>query len=241
VSTDGDDRLATRLRWLDSGESFFAGQLSALSDTQLMGASQLSGWTRRHVLSHIANNARALMNLLHWARTGIETPMYASPEHRNADIEAGAALPAAALRADALASAQELSGAVAAMSEAAWDGAIRTALGRAVTGAEVPWMRVREVWVHGVDLGAGATFADVDGDVAAALLAEAARGLAGRADCPAVRLEPDAGEVLVIGPATSVPDQVRGTIGALAAWVLGRSAGDGLASRGPLPALPRWL
>jgi len=25
MSTGGDDRLATRLRWLDSGESFFAG------------------------------------------------------------------------------------------------------------------------------------------------------------------------------------------------------------------------
>lgn len=235
------DQLATRLGWLDSGEVFFAAQLAALSDAQLLEASQLPGWTRRHVLSHIANNARALMNLLHWARTGTETPMYASPEHRNADIESRAELPAASLRADALASAKDLSGVMGAMPEAAWDGPIRTALGRAVTGAEIPWMRVREVWVHGVDLGAGASFADVDGDVAAALLADAARGFAGRADCPSVRLVPDAGEVMVIGSQTSSPEAVRGTVSALVAWVLGRSAGADLVSPGPLPALPRWL
>jgi len=33
-----------------------------------------------------------MVNLLSWARTGTETPMYASAESRNADIEAGAGL-----------------------------------------------------------------------------------------------------------------------------------------------------
>ena len=41
------------------------------------------------------------------------------------------------------------------MPDDAWDGEIRTALGRATTGAEVPWMRVRESWVHALDLDAG--------------------------------------------------------------------------------------
>src|ERR1041384_868904 len=50
----------------------------------------LPGWTRAHVLSHLARNADALVNLLTWARTGIEHPMYASKADRDADIEEGA-------------------------------------------------------------------------------------------------------------------------------------------------------
>ena len=48
------------------------------------------GWTRAHVVTHIARNADALSNLVHWATTGEPTPMYASPESRDADIAEGA-------------------------------------------------------------------------------------------------------------------------------------------------------
>src|SRR6266704_5264440 len=66
------------------------GSAAALSDTQAREPSLLPGWTRGHVLTHIARNADGMVNLLHWARTGTQTPMYASPESRAADIEAGA-------------------------------------------------------------------------------------------------------------------------------------------------------
>ena len=45
---------------------------AALSDAQLREPSPLPGWSRGHVLSHIARNADGLRNLLIWARTGIE-------------------------------------------------------------------------------------------------------------------------------------------------------------------------
>src|SRR5256885_15091039 len=57
--------------------------------------SLLPGWTRGHVLTHVARNGDGLGNLLRWARTGTETPMYASREARRADIEAGAGRSAA--------------------------------------------------------------------------------------------------------------------------------------------------
>src|SRR6516165_2182531 len=72
----------------------------ALTSAQMREPSLLPGWTRGHVLSHIARNADGLRNLLIWARTGTEIPMYASAQSRNDDIVAGAGRPAAGLVAD---------------------------------------------------------------------------------------------------------------------------------------------
>src|SRR2546430_5157230 len=63
---------------------------AALTDARAGEPSLLPGWTRGHVLTHVARNGDGLGNLLRWARTGTETPMYASREARRADIEAGA-------------------------------------------------------------------------------------------------------------------------------------------------------
>ena len=236
-----DDELVTRLGWMQSGTAFFVAQVGGLSDDDLLEPSRLPGWTRRHVLSHMANNAVALMNLLDWARTGIETPMYPTREARAADIESGSLRPPAELRADALESAERLAATTNAMPNTGWVGPILTALGRPATGADVPWMRTREVWVHGVDLGGAATFADVDAAVAAALLDEAARSFAGRADCPPVRLVASDGASFAIGPMGTRGTEVLGTVHSLASWLLGRSDGADLETLGLLPVLPSWL
>jgi maleylpyruvate isomerase len=240
---ESGERLATSLSRMDRGSAFFANQLALLTDEQLSEPSRLPDWTRLHVVSHIARNARALGNLLHWAETGIESPMYPSPEHRRDDIEAGARLPAADVRVDALEAATSFRAAVSALPAAAWDAEVRTALGLEIQANEVPWIRGREVWVHAVDLGAGATFEDVDPDVGALLLHEAVNRLAESEDCPAALLVSSgpSGATLVIGPAVGDPPVISGSTQALAAWVLGRTDGVGLRSSGPLPALPRWL
>src|SRR5690242_5869899 len=62
--------------------------------------SGLPGWTVGHVLTHLARNAEALTNLLIWARTEVETPMYPSRAARDADIEAGSGRPLAEQLAD---------------------------------------------------------------------------------------------------------------------------------------------
>src|SRR5947199_2888238 len=82
---------------------------TALSEAQAREPSLLPGWSRGHVLTHIARNADGMVNLLRWARTGTQTPMYASAESRAADIEAGAGRPAADLAADVRESAAALS------------------------------------------------------------------------------------------------------------------------------------
>jgi len=227
---------------MDRGTEWFNGRLASLTDDDLWAPSPLPGWSRLHVVSHIARNARAMKNLVRWAETGVETPMYPSPAHRRDDIEAGARLPPDEVRADALAEADLLKAAISAMPSKAWAAPIRTALGISVTAAAIPWMRAREVWVHAVDLGADATFEGIDEEVARALVDEAAAPLVGREDCPAVVLVPTApGEPVTIGPQGANPVRVSGSTNALAGWLLGRTEGQGLTGDAPLPRLPRWM
>ena len=68
--------------------------VARLSDADVAAPSRLPGWTRGHVLAHLARNADSQVNLLTWARTGVETPQYPDLETRDAEIEAGAPRPA---------------------------------------------------------------------------------------------------------------------------------------------------
>ncbi|MBF8194526.1 maleylpyruvate isomerase N-terminal domain-containing protein, partial [Nonomuraea sp. K274] len=67
---------------------------ASLSDADIAAPSLLPGWTRGHVLTHLAQNAASHINLLTWAKTGVRVPQYASIEARAAAIEAAAAQPA---------------------------------------------------------------------------------------------------------------------------------------------------
>ena len=66
--------------------------------------------------------------------------------------------------------------AVATLPDEAWDAEVRTARGRAITAAEVPWMRIRESWVHAVDLGVGVSLEELPHAVVIDLLDEVASG-----------------------------------------------------------------
>lgn len=154
-------------RWVAEGTALCR---KALVD--LEGPSQLPGWTRKHVAAHLALNAEALLNLVEWAHTGVEKPMYASVDQRNADIEAGALRPAGELLTWFDESAEQLTTAMAELTDEQWQNRIRTAQGREVPATEVPWMRSREVMIHAVDLGTGVTFADLPADFLEKLCAD---------------------------------------------------------------------
>ncbi len=116
----------------------------------------LPGWTRGHVLTHVARNADALGNLVTWARTGVVTPAYPSREHRKADIEAGSRRPWEVLLADVRDSSARFAEAAGGLSVDAWLAELDLPDGRH-PAAVVPWRRLREVEVHHVDLAAGYT------------------------------------------------------------------------------------
>lgn len=159
--------------WLGFGTGLFLTALDRLSDADLAKPIALDGWTRAHVLAHVHYNAEALRRLVSWAATGVETPMYPDPDARAAEIEAGAALPAAELRELVPRSAAALAADLADLPEPAWEHRVRTIRGRVIPAGEIPWMRVREVAVHAIDLDAGVTFHDLPDDLNAALIHDA--------------------------------------------------------------------
>lgn len=162
--------LAQTLGFVATGTKLCADAVAGLDETAFAAPSLLPGWTRKHVVAHLAANAEALMRLLHWARTGKRTPMYASAEQRNADIEAGALRSGSALAQWFSDSAARLDESLSTMPDDAWAAEVVTAQGRTVS--QVPWMRSREVLVHAVDLGTGAGFADLPEGFLALLSAE---------------------------------------------------------------------
>ena len=124
------ERPEQALEWVADGTRRLLGALAKLADAELDEPTLLPGWNRRHLLAHIANNASALRNLVHWARTGEERPMYASSEQRDADIVAGAAAPAGELRELVAATAAALWADLDGMPDEAWSAPIRHRPGR---------------------------------------------------------------------------------------------------------------
>ena len=124
--------LDTARQWWGDGERAVATALQELSDDDLRQPSPLPGWTRAHVVAHLARNADALVNLCTWARTGVETPMYPAPDSRDADIEKTAALSPSELRADFRDAAARLAEAAAVLRAEAWSAPVRTRQGKTI-------------------------------------------------------------------------------------------------------------
>ena len=220
----------------------------ALTDAQVAAPSRLPGWTRGHVLTHLARNADGFRNLLSWAATGNETPMYPSEEARARGVEEGAARSAA-----------EISGGPAEERGRARRGGA----GPAGPGVGRPGGPARRHVPGAADPAAPAGRA---GDpprrpgrrVPAGRLAGQLRGgepgpggprfrwarrrasLPGPPGWPGCRL-PDRP-----APARTGPAQARSTVSgppaALLAWLIGRDDGAGLrvTGAGAVPVLPPW-
>jgi maleylpyruvate isomerase len=225
------------LAWMSDGTERLLADVAALSDDALTGPTALPGWTRRYLLAHIAANAEALRNLVYWARTGEERRMYVSTEQREADIAAGSVLPAAELRAWIESSALALAADLAALPEQAWDAKIITAQGLTRSASEIPWMRNREVFVHGIDLDAGTRWSDLPPDFLAMLLDDVAgrRSTVGSGPALAVSAT-DCGRAWAVA-GTGAPVPVSAPLVDLAAYLTGRPA----PALSAAPVLPPWL
>lgn len=228
---------------VDRATARLVATVERLDDEAVRRPSPLPGWTRGHVLTHIARNADGCTNLLTWARTGVETPQYESMARREADIAAGADRPAAEQLVDIRTAAEQFAAAVAAMPPDRWAEVVRWANGGTGPAATVVWARLREVEVHHVDLAAGYRPADWPAAFVHRLLHELARGLETNPAAPALVVHAtDLGHELTVGPAATARSTVRGPGHAVAAWLAGRSTGAGLTVTpdGPLPPVPTW-
>jgi maleylpyruvate isomerase len=207
--------------------------LTTTAELPLAPDSLLPGWTRKHVVAHVAANAEALMNLVRWAKTGVPSPMYASPQARADGIALGSRLPADELSAWLHSSASRLDAAFAELTDEQWQNPVVTNSGRTVPGTEIVWMRARETSVHSVDLDAGVTFADLPADLLTALCDDI---VAKRGTGPGLTLTAtDApGHWQVTG--VDSPVTVSGPLAEITAYLTGRPHRLDSA-----PVLPPWL
>ncbi|WP_137814105.1 maleylpyruvate isomerase family mycothiol-dependent enzyme [Gandjariella thermophila] len=210
-----------------------------MTDAAARGPSRLPGWTRGHVVSHLARNADALVNLLTWARTGVEHPAYTSRADRDEAIEEGSARPARLLHEDLAAASARFAVAVRELPESAWRAEVAI-WDSALAAHEVPWLRWREVLVHLVDLDLGVDFGDLPGDELEALIDDAVTGFHGRPEVPSLWLEAEFDDRSrsweLNARSGAVSATVRGPAGDLLAWLTGRADGVALDA----PELPAW-
>jgi maleylpyruvate isomerase len=126
-----------------------------LSEADLRGPSLLPGWTRAHVLAHVARNADAMRNLLVGARSGQSSAAYASAEAREAGIEQGAGLSAADLMADLADSAMALRTVARQLPDEAWQFHVQMLDSAPFPADALLTRRLVEVELHHCDLGSG--------------------------------------------------------------------------------------
>ena len=226
-----DETVVATARYLEA--------LTELGEEDVRAPSLLPGWTRAHVITHLARNADALTNVLHGAQAGETRWMYESQEQRNADIDQGASRSAGDLLRDAVASAGRWIQAVNELHSSRLEAPVcRTPGAETWPVRRVGAMRRTEVEVHHADLGAGYTAAAWPADFVDHLLKRRVRELdaAGRS----LVLEPSDREGRsVVGDGGPV---VSGAATDLVWWLLGRGTGSGLTcSEDQLPEIGKWV
>ncbi|MFJ3883493.1 maleylpyruvate isomerase family mycothiol-dependent enzyme [Streptomyces sp. NPDC090077] len=210
--------------------------VAKLDNASLSEESHLPGWTRGHILAHLARNADALVNVLEGR------PMYESGTARDADIERDAGRPLE----EHLADLRDSGARFLATGEPAQDWQRTVELRNGVTdlAANVPFRRLVEVELHHVDLNIGYELDDLSDEFTDREIAFLADRWSGRPDVPPVTLTLLGGEpVGRTGGTEGTPVTLAGSKDELLGWLAGRglqgahlavTAGDHLPE---LPAL----
>ncbi|MBR7839472.1 maleylpyruvate isomerase family mycothiol-dependent enzyme [Actinospica durhamensis] len=129
--------------------------VSGLDEPALRGPSSLPGWSRAHVVVHLARNADAQLRMLDGALRGVQVEQYAGGEQGRAqEIEDGVTADAATIVAGLESSVSALEQRWASLPEHVWDLETVTLRFRRTVreGIAARW---REVEIHHVDLGCG--------------------------------------------------------------------------------------
>ncbi|MDX2599375.1 maleylpyruvate isomerase family mycothiol-dependent enzyme [Streptomyces caniscabiei] len=211
-----------------------------LDNAAVTQPSRLPGWTRGHVLAHLARNADALVNVLEGR------PMYVSGDARDADIERDAPRPLKTQLADVRDSAGRFQDAASVPQD--WSRTVELRGGVLDTAARLPFRRWIEVELHHVDLGIGYELEDLPEEFAQREINFLADRFRDHPDVPALMIGQDDGRMIPTGAVgTTTPERlesghhlvISGTRADLLGWLAGRR--DGAALRvegGALPSLP---
>ncbi|MGW1588882.1 maleylpyruvate isomerase family mycothiol-dependent enzyme [Streptomyces sp. NPDC002386] len=202
-----------------------------LDNAALAEPSRLPGWTRGHVLAHLARNADALVNVLEGR------PMYESAEARDADIERDAPRPLEAQLADVRESAAGFRRAGDVPAD--WTRTVELRNGVTDSAARLPFRRWAEVDLHHVDLGIGYELEDLPAEFTERETGFLAERFAGHPDVPATHLT-DGTRAWRTGREAPVAEvTVSGAPADVLGWLAGRREGTALeVTGGALPKLP---
>jgi maleylpyruvate isomerase len=162
---------------LDDATQRLLSSARVLSEADLRAPSLLPGWSRAHVLAHLARNADGLRNLLIGARSGQPREAYPSAQAREDDIERGSRHGGKELAEDIAASAMAFRAVARQLDAAAWQFPVHMLDGVDFPAAQVLTRRLVEVELHHSDLGSGYGPADWPAAFAALDLAEPLRSL----------------------------------------------------------------
>lgn len=208
---------------------------------ELAAPSLLPGWSRGHVLAHVAGNAEGLGRRARSVGDGVPRSMYESPETRNGDIDWRARRSASQHREAIAAShadfAYDVSGIPA--DRAGEEMEIRSGL--MVKVGDLPLLRLQEVCVHHADLGlASYDWSHWPRELVSWMLPRVTASFAARDGFPVGWVEAE-GVRTQLGADASTG--VSGSSAEVLAWLVGRAPGSGLTTTGidTVPTAPAWL
>jgi len=222
---------------LDSATARLLATVESLDDADLAAPCALPGWTRAHVVAHLALNGEGLAGALAGAAVGEDVAMYRSQQDRDDDIAALAGRPADELRSRLRTAVRGFSGALSLMPDTAWAALLHRVPGsdRTFRAEETIGMRLIETEIHHADLAAGYTHQDWDPAFSRHLVAI---GTARATEPFLVRATDVEGEWAARGGRGPV---VSGSVADLGWWLAGRGGADRLeVSDGPMPTIGKW-
>jgi len=171
---------ARELDWARRGTAYFARLLTALPDDRFDAPSAVEGLSRRDVVAQVGYHARALSDLVSWARQGRLDAWPGSGVVERAAVRRWASQPVRALRTLFAHTAIHLDVEWRDLDEAQWGVTVRDSAGHVLAIRDTPLVRARMVWRCAVDLRTGGRLADLPPD----LVAGSAHGLSERQDAP---------------------------------------------------------
>ena len=160
---------------IDDATQRLLGTARVIAEPDLRQPSLLPGWTRAHVLAHLARGADAMRTILIGARSGEDRAAYASAEAREADIERTGAQQAKELVADVADSSMALRTIARQLPDRAWAHPVRILGSAPFPAGQLLTRRLAEVELHHCDLAAGYSPADWPAAFASMELAEPMR------------------------------------------------------------------
>lgn len=229
--------LTSDLNVLQRESGMAMATIASLTDDELAKATHCEGWTRAHLIAHLALDAGAMTNLVTWAVTGEGTPAYESRDKRDADIEATAQLSAVELAKTLGQADARLLEALHTLRNGVQVDTVPTLFSGDVNVFSLPARRTTEVIVHHDDLDTTWEWHEADPDATVDAIEVCVHRLQGHPDSPGLHIVAREGEEWTIGDGSY---RVEGYYEALLPFLAREQVEEGLRHEGELPSLPSW-